>query len=102
MNDGVNKNLCRELYELSGWGEPPINYWGTSICGVAESPYYPNYSLGYLLRKLPDGDYEFIKDGSGYLILSIGHAARAATPEDAAANLCIELFKAGVLRKAAA
>lgn len=53
----ANLELCKELYELSGWrtsltenwydydgGFPPIDV-ATAVC--------PAYDLGYLLRKLP-------------------------------------------------
>jgi hypothetical protein len=41
--------LCRELYELSGWADvnTPVTDWPSG-------DRYPEYDLGYLLRKLPD------------------------------------------------
>lgn len=60
------------------------------------------YSLSYLLRKLPsrtvlresDGDWIAYVDSFSNNCNQEEH-----TPEDAAAKLCIELFKTGVLVK---
>lgn len=71
--------LCRELYEISGWGETtfswmPKGFWGHSgsTYGIADHDFelatgiyedietgkevamHPAYDLGYLLRKLPE------------------------------------------------
>lgn len=59
--------LCKELHELSGWGEEVTQYhWyaneiggGFTLIHTTEAPFYssdvyhPAYDLGYLLRKLP-------------------------------------------------
>lgn len=52
--------LCKELYELSGWETNETEYWTTSIENYVSLPtnrigskICPAYDLGYLLRKLP-------------------------------------------------
>lgn len=94
--------LCRELYELSGWGEDgnqPDAWHDIST---------PAYDLGYLLRKLP-GRTSIIKLIDNYIAIhdepsqifnaDFGYKFVADTPEDAAAGLAIELLKTGVLQK---
>lgn len=86
----AGEELARELYELSGWE------------GDAErrhEPKVPYYSLGYLMRKLPDDDYELFKNSSWLMRGMAGPTTFAGTPEDAAAKLAIELFKQGILKK---
>lgn len=120
--------LCKELYELSGWGDTHgcwyESYAVTTIeCwpwqrdhNYRDEGYHsetPAYDLSYLLRKLPKTrkrktakqsrterlNLSAADDGSwvaGYL----GHGfVLADTPEDAACDLAIELFKKGVLVK---
>lgn len=97
-------DLCRELYELSGWGNTEFGWWpGARRLPVqtARSAYeVPAYDLDYLLRKLPGvvelhhyatGDWSCDTDGFGF--------ENADTPEDAACKLSIELFKHGVLTR---
>lgn len=150
----ASKELCQELYELSGWGDTfhkallkerkttkdrvwcvypgayfrevqagslPLrsydHYSGRLYNTIAEVPLY---SLGYLLRKLPaslgeDGDYGFgLGYSAGYKPGEYGNCvvgyynaenselfkAFAAIPEDAAAQLAIELFKQGLIEEA--
>lgn len=84
-----DNTISYELQQLSGW-----LYDGRG-----------GYSLGYLLRKLPgvkleqiDKDYwnaqTSYDDGTE---IPDYKSCDADTPEDAAALLCIELFKQGVL-----
>ena len=40
----ASKDLCQELYELSGWSDPDVEL---------RSDIQYGYTLGYLLRKLP-------------------------------------------------
>ena len=117
-------DLCKELYELSGWIDAPWAYqlevgkrgleavevvdnshWGgisrhlfekDTITG-REPAYLPAYDLGYLLRKLPEG-CSIHKKENGYR-WSMNHITDECTdtPEDAACKLAIELFKQGVL-----
>ena len=63
----ASSELCKELYELSGWGgestefhyyrEPDdeaLQVQHVTYCPFyAEDQHYPAYDLGYLLRKLP-------------------------------------------------
>lgn len=103
--------LCRELYELSGWQS---GNW--HIIGPDEST--PSYDLGYLLRKLPrihKRDWHlFLQPWTRYgtwycnlrhwqdpYLLVEERASVGDTPEDAAAKLAIELFKQGVLTQEA-
>jgi hypothetical protein len=119
-------NLCKELYEISGWGR------GDQLqehLVVDEEGYeyavFPAYDLGYLLRKLPPnfstgdarGSFEFFlkmttrewfagynKPETGKWLYDSNHGVwehpcAAHTPEDAAAKLAIELFKQEILHK---
>jgi hypothetical protein len=115
--------LCRELYELSGWDDTFIKYrsykggswdageWWTaprtdpSTSGMDE---LPAYDLGYLLRKLAgiEEQHRFsihhvrtffaIYEGASLHAESNGNSD---TPEDAAAKLCTTLYKHGILKK---
>ena len=110
--------LCQELYELSGWktddwydldenGEPmPHLATEEDIYGGEPGQYLPAYDLGYLLRKLPPTTAIMHANKRGYeaYIVSLelklhGQRHFADSPEDAAAKLCIELFKQGVLTR---
>lgn len=86
MHESSN-DISYELQQLSGW-----LYDGRG-----------GYSLGYLLRKLPTRSvytlYVANIDGS-WSIDGMGKTIADATPENAAAKLCIELFKKGILTKA--
>lgn len=117
--------LCRELYELSGWGD------GSDMNKLKWLDYYddwsvPAYDLGYLLRKLPSyieqqGNLDGI-DRQRRVAFQIRkwerpevvwfaeyheiyyrplYRTEADTPEDAACKLAIELFKQGILKKEA-
>lgn len=122
----ASKELCQELHELSGWSGGEYT-WYETLKGVIESgieaiesewgsgtPKFicPAYDLGYLLRKLPrrlNDDYRltiqtvvFPQWCASYDELEgIGcaHESYGDSPEDAAAKLCIELFKQGILGK---
>lgn len=100
--------LCKELYELSGWETPDFaNGFGTTYgC--------PRYDLGYLLRQLPryiNNSYplsiEVMNDEwvaayerwRSYDLPESVHAGWADTPEDAVTKLTIELFKQNILTK---
>lgn len=95
--------LCKELYELSGWDNREQYHY------IDGSP-VPAYDFGYLLRKLPEGTtirvnkrnpVKLGKNQGPYSALMYGYrgAVRADTPEDCAAKLAIELLKQGVLSK---
>jgi hypothetical protein len=118
--------LCRELYELSGWGQHDVEKkWAT---GLPRDPAFvtdvlrfdskflcPAYPLDHLLRKLPltvNDPYQFRQNGptlkparNGWFIWygTVGtdtecYLQNADTPEDAACQLAIELWKQGVLK----
>lgn len=101
----ANLELCKELYELSGWehdyfwyddvkNQPFIDQRMQSIRSIS-----PAYPLGYLLRKLPQPNMVGFADGSAYAMAMGGQHQEADTPEDAACKLAIELFKQGVLKR---
>jgi hypothetical protein len=104
--------LGHKLYEVSGWEPPFFTMVGDKFTNT-------QYDLGFLLRKLPrkveyyqeltlmieadpfdtrwgaqyvNADYEIGQQGQGLF-------GFAQTPEDAAAQLAIELFEKGVLEK---
>lgn len=92
----ANIDLCKELYELSGWGTAKEGDVWTDASG------HPRYELGYLLRKLPNGTnvmYNNERSAASYEV-PIGELyLYGKTPEDAACKLAIELLKKGVLTK---
>lgn len=99
--------LCKELYELSGWNEAEalrqeIHFDPNSLVNSAYT--LPRYDLGYLMRELPEVTVVFRqRAGTSWRchynpedsIATLG--CEADTPEDAAAKLAIELFKQGIL-----
>ncbi len=112
--------LCKELYELSGWTKThSVWHDDTAIdpiaCGYEDIEhaihFVPAYDLGYLLRKLPpklEGHHLTLSTTRGKNEWGIWYESWALktgfnrnytdTPEDAAAKLAIELFKQGVLK----
>lgn len=120
----ASKELCQELYKLTGWTSE--YYWDYSGDALAAAPemqgkrvWYvqegagygstpPAYDLGYLLRKLPpwasftkEGRYTYIQPEYKYSaqLVNENPVMYASTPEDAACKLAIELFKQGILTK---
>jgi hypothetical protein len=122
-------DLCKSLYELSGWKNPkagvfeiekawrptPLssgdNYRLINI-GPNTLQDIPAYSLGYLVRQLPDITLEtwrsghvvckyFPTNGIARKLEKLGRViiGEAGTPEDAAAKLCITLFKQNTLTR---
>lgn len=106
--------LSRELYEVSGWDntylshvdETDIDIGWVVIRTTEDSAMLrdstPAYDLGYLLRKLQEGsDFYSLRrstvDGSWLVKTQYGEEVRADTPEDAVAELAIELWKQGVI-----
>lgn len=109
--------LCKELYELSEW-EPcdsrdtvTLRYRSADVyllVGV-EQDTIPAYDLGYLLRRLPDFELgnrlQLVKHTFthktewhiGYGVDPGNLVMYSSTPEDAAAKLCIQLIKQGVI-----
>ena len=100
--------LCKELYELSGWVDTEICHHEYEDGNTLPITHNPAYDLGYLLRKLPSG--VFLAKGKRYRIWNDDtnnytwagseklDPIDADTPEDAACKLAIELFKEGVLK----
>jgi hypothetical protein len=108
--------LCKELYELSGWDNGWYSYWGRGIVArdSTEQRICPAYDLGYLLRKLPQNTWVGYVDTSGRRdyaqaktyawneqgndIIKVTQCS-ADTPEDAACKLAIELCTRDMLRR---
>jgi hypothetical protein len=112
-------DLCKELYELSGWIYDQHGFWWHDdsqqphLCNVNHWPedplgkeLFPPYDLGYLLRKLPEGIELTNRNGwmakYSEFLPSRNQVIHADTPEDAACKLAVELFKQDILKKAAA
>lgn len=115
-------DLCRELYELSGWSDTYFHWGGAHVKGGTPRTWrvtaikgragttpikysYPAYDLGFLLRKLPamDEHNDFITlfhSPTGPWVMDYADDEfEADTPEDAACKLAIELFKQEVLQQ---
>lgn len=74
--------LCKELYELSGWdGDQDFN----------ELADYPRYALGYLQRKLRD----YLNVGHDVTDQDVIDIFLDSEPENAAAQYLIEVIKSG-------
>lgn len=116
--------LCRELYELSGWNTHVYHLKNRSVGSTSASPFdhprgnaiCPAYNLGFLVRKLPPLigrarfpciSYPINMWVAGYTsdidnwhhLKQFDYLETADTPEDAACKLSIELFKQGILVK---
>jgi len=117
----ASKELCEELYKVSGWtweGSGPCYYSrdGSIIQDMPDTNNPPAYNLGYLLRKLPA---EIKVNGISFMFMMSHYADwhvyyrdtsykgigvwrdkinKADTPEDAACLLAIQLFKEGILQ----
>lgn len=111
---------CKELYELSGWGDTSFQYTAdlqgefdkdsAAECRNCEAEYgcggrpsIPAYDLGYLLRKLPPNSWvgRSREGWSSPYAAHIGpeddNSMDADTPEDAAYKLAIDLIKKGAI-----
>lgn len=94
--------LCSELYRLSGWGDGEKPKLKEHIITANESRLetYPAYDLGYLLRKLEGFDVRLHYSNTWRLWGVFAQDSKGEdhdSPENAAAKVCIELFKLGVL-----
>lgn len=109
----ASKELCQELYAVSGWEETSFTYYEFSD-GITYAPadLKPEefvswlcraYDLGYMLRKLRKNSIGYAFGVNKYLgelqyTAYFGNdKSFADTPEDAAAKLCIELIKQGII-----
>lgn len=122
--------LCKELFELSGWEDTNYCYRNHARTGTGTKKLYdrwqlrktlpnknvvtrtfvPAYDLGFLLRKLPIKrvklrNYtrgwscqwsEDFKDNGRRIRDYVGDSD---TPENATCQLCIELFRQGILKR---
>jgi hypothetical protein len=106
----ANFELCQELYDLSGWLAGIDGYCYVSRPGETRGfevrpltdtendriRICPAYDLAYLLRRLPVGNVLTSLEDE-WIASSSPKVMTAATPEDAAAKLAIELFRQGIL-----
>jgi hypothetical protein len=93
MTEVANKDLCAELYELSGWEGETHPLYGYEDDDGNRIPYY---TLGYLLRK--------VGEGLGLSKVSVLHTLTIyvdddTSYEDAAAHFAIQSFRFGELKK---
>jgi hypothetical protein len=120
----TSRKISKALYEISGWSN--THFWHNEASAVTEPTMKmwvlsdheggydrsPAYDLGYLLRKLEHLEglavvrYHTTNDILSWAVevdavdsFEEKEFEIAETPEDAAAQLCIELFKQGVLIK---
>lgn len=120
----ANIELSRELYSLSGWKDT-LCWWNVFKPYEDGRPHYlvdtyrhqstdqhiPAYDLGYLVRKLPATSQwrqfdweEFIpiimgvSNHDGFWTVGYMEEVEGDTPEDAACELLIEMFKTGKLK----
>lgn len=100
----ASRELCKELYELSGWEDADwfFNPHAEGFTFTKQHSGVPAYDLGYLLRKLPADGNLFVKqyedDGSWHACSGLIQV-EADTPEDAATKLAIALYEQGILKK---
>lgn len=144
MSNFASLELCRELYELSGWTHTDYAWYSTShrdsnddwekgesivknchyhqatwqpssinhSYGESRAPIYPAYDLGFLMRKLRPSEYNFtvyLQCGSNGCSIHWQNILSSAIelenidffnadiPENAAAQLCLELIHRGIL-----
>ena len=116
MSDVAKRELCEELFELSGWNDTKLD-WHRSDLTEFGREVAPAYDLGFLIRKLPhikdidfrveqngesEEGYDWVAYGIDYTKHPLDESSRwwsnADTPENALALLCIELFKQGILK----
>lgn len=108
--------LSTELYKLSGWddcrwcfrdvSDTGTPHWLTDLHTHEHDQCFPQYDLGYLIRKIPAEHFDLVKvvDSPEYIYYIRKNGAiidqiGADTPENATAKLAIELFKNGTLTK---
>lgn len=100
--DVANLDLCKELYELSGWGDATLDDMLPLHPDWREvhppNPklinFIPAYDLGYLLRKLRYANTKaYIKADQ-----KLEQLMMSERQEDYAASWLIELFKQGILK----
>lgn len=100
--------LCKELYELSGWNSGQRAFYTFDEDKMVETNAFDEdlvgeirkYDLGYLIRKLPPYvQLMTMRNGCDAVLKDLKNtvAVHADTPEDAACKLAIELFEQGIL-----
>lgn len=101
----ASKELCEELYKLSGWGYTHLRYvelqrshrivvvTARNIDLSKHNELSPAYDLGYLLRKLEmsfEGPYSLLDELAKFVAIGLSY-------EDAACSIAIESFKQRIL-----
>ena len=115
MTETASKELCAELYKLTGWGNTYHYYDADDFVDtkfhaelMSKTQNCPAYSCGYLLRKLPQrrlkltnhlGYWRARYSPDGKMQIQPEVTATADTPEDALTKLAIELVKQGIVPK---
>lgn len=112
----VSLELCKTLWELSGWNPDQwaydVSYADAWLRYIADFPeesrerrlidMVPAYTLGFLLRKLPERPI-LRRRATGWScevdIEGLSNHVVADTPEEATCKLAAKLFKAGILTK---
>lgn len=88
--------LCRELYELSGWFDTSQKYNELGeVVGwkpFTSKKHTPAYDLGFLQRKLRDYAEDYNGEKLEYILTS-------NEPENDMARVAIKLHKQGILRR---
>jgi hypothetical protein len=93
----ANLELCRELYDLSGWETPYLKTLRQNPNdGIKIIKTYPAYDLGFLLRKT---NFGVRPHDEGWKAFYYSKEMTGDSPEDVAVKLAIELFKQGILTK---
>jgi hypothetical protein len=126
--DVASVDLCRELWELSGWGTEATAFHWYKQHGEADytlvssdeaefyqsDSYFPAYTLGFMLRKL-QLPYVTVLVGTlgrrsklysaSYIPDQLGEYdpatmyRKADTPENALCQLAIQLFRQNILKR---
>lgn len=86
MNE-ASKELCEELYELTGWADSSMY-----VVDWPDGKRFPRYDLGFLQRKLRDYAENYNGEGLSDIAMSL-------EPENDYARLAITLANQGLLPK---
>ena len=112
MSDTASLELCKELYKLSNWRDTDFKWRGVNETkGVIQNyllskqpntrlgeSNIPAYDLSYIIHRLPrEFKLRYSKD---FWICEFEKSswASSVSPEDAAINLALDLFKKKVLK----
>lgn len=107
--------LCRKLYDVSGWDDTSFKYVGGSRDNIQlrprnkriTAPDVPAYDLGYLVRRLPY-PVSVTANQKGFVTTAammrhrppfFNYLARDASPENSTVDVLLEMFKQNVLTR---